>query len=699
MKNIFFNANHSPIGAYASFTLGFPGAGGGPGFEKREPAKTNVYVGVERKNYPGTYQCLPFYEGGEDESLRYDAEKEGSAASEAGYFDAYRSGDIRRTYLAASDTWNCEDLEFAVYNQVTSMPEPGTDDTYLKEVIVPAVLAELTIDNQGCDHGRRAFFGFDPVETHAGLRQFYIPDTGILGAGRGGSLGVFSADAAHCATGFNPQCILGETMEENWKFNLGKTAMLLFEVPANTKQTFRMVICFYRKGTATYGIEMNYYYTRFFDRIEAVAGYAVEKYESIKSRCLGANTSFDKESLSDDQRFMLWHAIRSYYNSSQLLIHENKPVWIINEGEFRMMNTMDLTVDQLFFEIRMNPWTVKNELDFYLENYSYVDRVRFPGDDQLYPGGLTFCHDMGVANIFTPRGRSSYEKCGIDDCFSYMSHEQVVNWLCCALVYGHQTKDEEWILSHMDVIKRCFSSMLNRDHPEPEKRNGVMGLDSDKTCGGAEITTYDSLDVSLGQARNNIYLAGKCWGVYVALEKFFGGRHEDSLAKEAASQAKRVADTIAAHMTEDGYIPAVLDENNHSKIIPAVEGLVFPYYTGCQSALDENGSYGHYIKALKRHFETIMHKGCCIFEDNGWKLSSTSNNSWLSKIYLCQFNVRKLLGYDKETYTLAADRAHVAWLTDKKLSYWCWSDQIISGVITASKYYPRGVTSILWLDE
>ena len=48
-----------------------------------------------------------------------------------------------------------------------------------------------------------------------------------------------------------------------------------------------------------------------------------------------------------------------------------------------------------------------------------------------------------------------------------------------------------------------------------------MQLDSSRCAGGAEITTYDSLDVSLGQSRNNIYLAGKIWASYLALEKLF----------------------------------------------------------------------------------------------------------------------------------------------------------------------------------
>lgn len=80
----------------------------------------------------------------------------------------------------------------------------------------------------------------------------------------------------------------------------------------------------------------------------------------------------------------------------------------------------------------------------------------------------------------------------------------------------------------------------------------------------------------------------------------------------------------------------------------------------------------------------------------GWKLSSTSDNSWLSKIALCQHVARRVLDFPADP---AADKAHVAWLLHPELSYWGWSDQIVAGRITASKYYPRGVTAILWLDE
>ena len=53
MKNIFFNAHHSPMGAFASFTLGFPGAKGGLGMELKGPANENVYIGLEKPDKSG----------------------------------------------------------------------------------------------------------------------------------------------------------------------------------------------------------------------------------------------------------------------------------------------------------------------------------------------------------------------------------------------------------------------------------------------------------------------------------------------------------------------------------------------------------------------------------------------------------------------------------------------------------------------
>jgi hypothetical protein len=56
-SNIFFNTQHSPIGAFASFTLGSKGAKGGLGLELGKPADQNVFIGIADENSIST-DCL-----------------------------------------------------------------------------------------------------------------------------------------------------------------------------------------------------------------------------------------------------------------------------------------------------------------------------------------------------------------------------------------------------------------------------------------------------------------------------------------------------------------------------------------------------------------------------------------------------------------------------------------------------------------
>ncbi len=702
-KNLFFNAHHSPIGAFASFTLGFPGAGGGLDLELGRSPRQNVYIGAESLEKEGTYEAFPFFTSpDDDESKRYDIENMDPDPDKPKIIFPFSKENVTRDFQLGTDTWQAGDLTFTIYSQVESVPDPAkADETEMKRILMPAVLAELTVDNTNGTKSRRAFFGYQGSDPYSSMRRLDDTMDGFSGVGQGRITAIVSKNPdVKSAMHFSIENVLTTPQEENWTFGLGPLGALVMDVPAGERRTYQFAVCFYRGGLVTAGMDTSYYYTRYFRNIESVAAHALENFDVIAERSKKVNELVNEAShLSDDQKFMLIHSIRSYYGSTQMLDHEGEPFWVVNEGEYRMMNTFDLTVDQLFFELKMNPWTVKNELDMFVKRFSYEDTVRFPGDDTEYPGGISFTHDMGVANTISRPNFSSYELYGLDGCFSHMTHEQLVNWVLCAAVYVEQTGDTEWLKVNMNIVERCFESMLNRDHPHPEKRNGLMSLDSSRVMGGAEITTYDSLDVSLGQARNNIYLAGKIWASYVALEKLFAENDRVDLAKGAGEQAEKCAKTIVEHVTEGGYIPAVIGEGNDSKIIPAIEGLIFPYFTNCKEALDEAGRFGAYISALKNHLETVLTEGVCLFQDGGWKISSTSNNSWLSKIYLCQFIAREILGWKWDEKGASADAAHVKWLTHPELSVWSWSDQIISGEIAGSKYYPRGVTSILWLEE
>lgn len=702
-KNMFFNAHHSPIGAFSSFTLGFPGNGGGLDLELGRSPRQNIYIGAESLEHEGKYETFPFFElPKDDESKRYDIENPDPNPNKPKIIFPFDQNQVERDFQLATDTWRAGDMTFTIYSQVESVPDPeNSAELDLKRVLMPAVLAELTVDNTNGKKKRRAFFGYHGSDPYSSMRRLDDTCTGISGVGQGRITAIASKDpAVKSALQFSIENVLTTSHEENWTFGLGPLGALIFDVPAGECRTYQFAICFYRGGLVTAGMDASYYYTRYFSNIEEVAQFALDSFDDIVNRCKEVNKLIQQaDHLSNDQKFMMIHSIRSYYGSTQLLEAGGKPFWVVNEGEYRMMNTFDLTVDQLFYELRMNPWTVKNELDMFVKRFSYEDTVRFPGDETEYPGGISFTHDMGVANTVSRPHFSSYELYGLDGCFSHMTHEQLVNWVLCGAVYVEQTKDENWLNENIDIFVRCFKSMLNRDHPERDKRNGLMGLDSSRVMGGAEITTYDSLDVSLGQARNNIYLGGKIWAAYIALEKLFADKGLTDFAHEAGEQAEKCVETIVSSMTDGGYIPAVIGEGNDSKIIPAIEGLIFPYFTNCQEALDENGRFGIYIKALKKHVMTVMVEGICLFEDGGWKISSTSNNSWLSKIYLSQFIYRQILEFPWDENGKKADAAHVKWLTHPILSVWSWSDQIISGEIAGSKYYPRGVTSILWLEE
>ena len=89
---------------------------------------------------------------------------------------------------------------------------------------------------------------------------------------------------------------------------------------------------------------------------------------------------------------MLAQAIHSYLGSTEFLDVEGNSMWIVNEGEYRMMNTFDLTVEHLFFEMAFNPWTVANELDWFYAPFeklgilSVLRNVPFPMNEA--PGAI-----------------------------------------------------------------------------------------------------------------------------------------------------------------------------------------------------------------------------------------------------------------------------------------------------------------------
>ena len=63
---------------------------------------------------------------------------------------------------------------------------------------------------------------------------------------------------------------------------------------------------------------------------------------------------------------------------------------------------------------------------------------------------------------------------------------------------------------------------------------------------------------------------------------------------------------------------------------------------------------------------------------------------------------REVLELDRDPQVAAllsrADEAHRRWQIEGS-SYWACSDQFVSGQAAGSRYYPRCVTTALWLDD
>ena len=713
----FYNAHHSPVGAFASFTLGFKGASGGLGLEQAGSPMQPVYVMLETADL-SALQTLPFFYlptavGGDPAFYSQMGNALGERTSSRVL--AFADADIQRALRLGSDTWTAGDLTFRILSPPHSVPDPQgarVDDTQLADAVIPAVLVEIVVDNRGGRLPRRVVFGYQGSEPNAGGRRMdaSLLPPGAVGIAHGLSTGIATdAPGAVAAQGFALSDVLADGKLANRSFALGNQIVLVASVPAGEVSTFHYAVSFFRGGAVTSGSETKYLYTRFHDSLESVASRALSRFGALRARAVAADALLEAAThLSVEQRWQVAHSVRSYYGSSQLLETPfGKPVWVVNEGEYRMMNTFDLTVDQLFFELDKNPWTVRNVLDHYTARYSYNDTLRFPAGEEdggalSHPGGLTWTHDMGVANAFSPPGHSAYEQGGLSGLFSFMSSEQLVNWVLCATAYAATTGDAPWLSSHEGTLRAALASLQARDHPDQARRDGLMSLDSDRCGGGAEITTYDSLDVSLGRARGNVYLGGKTWAAYVCLEATFYGMGLETEAAAARQQADRAAATVAAALLPGGRgLPAVLGAGgSNSSIIPAIEGLVFPSHCGAAEALAPDGRYKAYLAALRLHLSAVLKPGICLFPDGGWKLSSTSDNSWLSKVYLSQHVARAHLGLAAgDSAAAAADAAHVGWLLHPEQSVWSWSDQMLAGVATGSRYYPRGVTSWLWLQE
>ena len=685
-----YHVQHSPFGAFASFTAGLVDAPGGFGQSLRGPARQNLYIGY-RQTAQKEWQLLPFLTPPKSQESAFTGDT--TVVQPPRGFQSLQPPDYARTLGWASDTWRADESRFglSLLSPFGRVPDPAK----MKKAEARFHLAPLTTGWIEYDNRQ----GRGPVELIFGvghgddtLRPLNDTDASLAGFAHGGRFGYATRPGKGVALrqGFD---VLDPKLRD-WRGLLviaGETA-LVFTVPAGQRKRFPLVLGFFATGPITTGLTASYFYTRFFRDLEDVLDHGLAEFSRYEKLAARRDRELARSRLNADQRFLLAQSTHSYLGNTQLLWHANRPLWVVNEGEYRMINTFDLTVDHLFYELAWHPWTVRDTLDLFVRRYSYRDQL-----------GLSFTHDMGVNDFFTPPGRSSYECDEIDGCFSHMTMEQLLNWVLCAVTYAEHTGDRAWLKANKKILLACADSLRRRDDPDPKKRDGLLKHDTSRVGHGAEITTYDSLDVSLGQARNNLYLGVKTLGAWVLLEKTFAGLGDAKATADAAATADLLARTLTTKFeTNTGFFPAVFEQDNRSRILPAVEGFVYPLFLGYQDAVDMNGRFATLFRQLRQHISQALQPGICLdATTGGWKMSSTSTNTWFSKIALAQHVIRCLFPEAMNAAAHAADRVHADWQRTPGCGRDAMCDQIRSdtGISCGSRYYPRGVTAWLWLRE
>jgi hypothetical protein len=692
-----YHTQHAPLGAFASFTVGRHGARGGFGQSLSGPAQQNVVVGY-RPAGESTWRLLPFFDPGPQRGAEAFTGESGTTAPPSRR--ALASEEFTRDLNWASDVWRSGSFTFGLATPWDRTPDPARSNKVTQQAaFAPCIYGWIEFDNHA---------GSGPVELVFGIGDSAHPwrplnDTAadLVGFAHTHTLGYATRPSpeveARQAFAFEQPAF----RDHRGLHLLGPENALVFQVPTGARRRFPLALGFYQGGQVTSGLTARFHYTSLFRDLEEVLRYGLAAHRRRLQLAARRDAALARSSLSADQRWLIAQATHSYFGSTELLRRSRQPLWIVNEGEYRMLNTFDLTVDHLFFELAWFPWAVRDTLVLFRRRYAYRDTVHGP-EGRRAAGGISFTHDMGVSNHFTPPGRSSYECRDLHGCFSHMAMEQLVNWICCAVTYARHTGDLAWLRREAATLRACARSLERRDDPDPQRRDGLLKWDSDR-CGpkGSEITTYDSLDVSLGQARLNLYLQVKALAAWWLLEEAWAALGDRREAKRARASADLLARTLEAKYDDQlAAFPAVFEGGNRSIILPAIEGLVFLLHLGREHLLRRR--YPALLARLEEHLRTALQPGICLDATSGaWKISSTSTNTWFSKIALAQHVARRLFPHAMSPAARSADRVHADFQRGPLLGGHAMVDQFHSATSQplGSLYYPRGVTSVLWLSE
>ncbi len=682
-----FHAQHGAFGAYGSFTLGkFGTTGGFAVHDGRSPGHDNVFIGTLAGD--GTLNLLPFCKAAGRSTEAFAIREQAGDLK----LVPFPEGSIRRRLGLAIDRWETGNLSFEIRAPFWPVPDPASEDgPFFARCCLPALTASLRVHNT-TPEPLLAIFGISGDDQGLAL----LHGDGYCAFTRQSREGWAVRDPDGLIrpfAGFSLKKCLGKNLQLLPLHLQGVCAGFTARVEPGQDIELQLALGWHIEGTATTGLRTHYAYTRHYTDLTSVLETALSQYEIRQKRASECDSWLECILPSADRRFLLAHATQAYLACSELLQDDEGTFrHVVNEGEYCMMNTLDLSVDQLFFEELFCPWATRSVLDLAADRYAYRDRS-VTADGSATAETLSFTHDAGIRNVFMPAGHSCYEVPERDRCFSFMSCEELCNWIL--LSASHVLPGDgrlAWAESRLELITACQQSLLGREHPDPSQRRGTITTDSSRCGSGREITTYDALDPSLAHALGSVYIMLKVWashlGLALLLERI--GQEEPAAISRAAA-GRFAAAVLALPLLPNGCLPAS-SEGSGSAVIPAVEPLIYPWWWGDHDDLASDGPYAELIARLRDHFIAAVQTGVCRTPEGAWRLSSTSDMTWMSKSFLCATVAEEIfhLAPDAE-----ADAIHARWQREG-MGPWGFTDQIMNGKDVGSRLYPRGVTAWLW---
>jgi len=695
VSNPFYNTHHAPVGAWASLTFGAPDIG--MSIDVQDPVVKKSGIMMAGWADESEIHSIGFCDIPKSDSV--DLKSEGTLASDRekaeqlkAEYGFYSEEEITRTLTPSKDIFSAGKITFTTYTPYDALPDPEKKEIPAISCL-PGILMDVTIDNTSSALPCTAFFGMQLKDTK---KSHSFEKEGLIGHAHR-SEWAFAADeasGAYIVRGLDATDLLKSGARG---IHQNGPAFLCLHVPAGEKKTLSLTWSVWAREGSDGAFDTTYYYNRFFGNVYEGARAVLDHADALREIADQVDEELLHEGQDEERVSLFCQALRGYYASTQLLIDEKNCVrWNVGEGAYVWRNTIDLCADHITWELRRNPWIVRSLMDEFIDHYSYTDRVTYPGIAADYPGGISFTHDMGCYFSYSPRGYSDYEHVNEtrDGFYFYMTTEELLNGIYCLAGYAIHSGDTDWLLKRRNLLPQLMESLENRDGFSDDMRNGV--LKASTTRGGKcalESTTYDALDHSLLEAAGNLYVYIKTWCSLILLIRCCEMIGDADTKARAEKMLEKCRESVREFQSDKyPWLRANAYRDLPGAVSAAAEPLAVPHMLGVLNA-DTDPLL---TQILTAHSLECLKTGVCRDElTGGLRLSSTSRNTWTSKVILTIYAMENVLsitlpeGMVQEVVNWGHVSARESTIADQ---IHCDVRKAIGGV-----YYPRIVTSCLWL--